>query len=742
MADPIDWGELLAGGEGAANEALFGAPEWLIRKLGGGENLDAKIARYKQAHDIGGTIGLVGSSLIPGAGIAKDVLGIGSKAARAGATALDAARAGEAGLDVARATKDALGIGSDIARTGEVGLDATRAAKGAETALDLSKAAASAGDVGKAAELADAARAARTVAEAAQPAMSLGKTLLDYGTKGAATGALEQGARGYFKDESAPQIGSDVQQGILFGGLGGAAGGALSKFAEPLARLAKKATVKANVGLTGATGRMLQQSAKVMAGEGSGPLTQVQKAGQTMEEISDMVKKYHLGRPEAVENASSNIISDLNNLTKAYEAKVGGLKGSEVLAGALSPQDMATLQSKYDPDTIKEALEKLMGPVQNRTGFQAIRDKLEDQIKFARSGKMENNEVANAMFDAGKTIRDNLTQAVIKSAKDSGINVPDNLYHEYGLMLPIARGEIKSETTPTKFPIGSPTFGRVAGATILGGGSLLGDKDTDLGTKVARAAAGSVLGFAGGKALSKGMRELIAHGDTLAGLARNVAPDVAENAGSIATAGARLAANANRAVQEAAPATQGQAEAAKEGADLGQASRNDYMSQVLAKLTEYARANGVEPDTQDFKDFVRTVGSATTGEDGQPFDAKELAGMFYPDPRERAKFVRALEVSRGLSANLGTALKSAGGIAGIGEDPATKIEKTSALDKLAAVVGNAAKESVGTDASAKKMLATIINSHTSQTEKRKMIQAMMENYGVDFSTLGRVGLNV
>jgi hypothetical protein len=479
-----------------------------------------------------------------------------------------------------------------------------------------------------------------------------------------------------------------------------------------------------------------------MAGEGSGPLTQVQKAGQTMEEISDMVKKYHLGRPEAVENASNKIISDLNNVAGAYEAKVGGLKGSQVLAGALSPQDMAKLQEKYDPDTIKEALEKLMGPVQNRTGFQSIRGKLEDRIKFARSGKMENNEVANAMFDAGKTIRDNLTQAVIKSAKESGIEVPENLYHEYGLMFPIARGEIKSEMTPTKLPIGSPTFGRAAGAAVLGGGSLLGDQDTDIGTKVARAAAGSVLGFAGGKALSKGMRELIAHGDTLAGLARNVAPKIAEKAGAVATTGARLSANTNRAIQDAAPTTQGEAEAAQDGATLGQASSQDYMSQVLAKLTDYAKANGVEPDTQDFKDFIRTVGSATIGEDGSPFDAEALSGMFYPNPEERAKFTRALKVSRGLSSNLGTALKSAGGVIGIGENPETKIAKTTALDKLSEIVGSAAKASGGTEAAAKKMLATIVNSKTSQTEKRRMIQAMMENYGVDFSTLGRVGLNV
>jgi len=310
-------------------------------------------------------------------------------------------------------------------------------------------------------------------------------------------------------------------------------------------------------------------------------------------------------------------------------------------------------------------------------------------------------------------------------------------------LMPIAKGEVRSEIMPTKFNLGSPTFEKAAAASLLGGGSsLLGGPDEDISKKIERGIAGAALGFGGGKLLTQALRHGVSSADTLAGLVEKVAPKIAENAGAVGTAGARLAANTNRAVQKAAPTTEGEATAAKEGADLGQAARPEYMSQVLAKLTEYAKANGVEPDTQDFKDFIQTVGSATIGADGQPFDAQHLAGMFYPDPEERAKFTRALEVSRGLSSNLSSALKSAGGVVGIGESPDIKMEKTAALDKLAEVVGGAAKASGGTEAAAKKMLATIINSRTSQTEKRKMIQAMMENYGVDFSTLGRVGLNV
>lgn len=717
MADPIDWNELLAGGEGAANEALFGAPEWLIRKLGGGANLDAKIAQYKKAHDIGSTVGLVGGSLIPFGGMAKGALGIGK-----------AARAGEIGLEAARA--------------GEAGLDAARIAKGADTALDLSKAAEAAGDVGKAAELADAAKAAGTVAEAAKPAASLGKTLLDYGARGAASGALEQGARGVFKDEDAAQIGKDVNQGILFGGLGGAAGGALSKFAEPLARLGKKSTEKATIGLTDARTRDLLQTVQKLSGEGSGAMKQARTVDDIRQELSDLIKNKKLYKEGAVEQAATQQAGVWKQLDDAYEKVVGGQNGAQVLAGAIKPEDMTSLSSKYDPDILKQAMDKVMSPIANRTGMANIRSKLEDVAKYARSGKEPNQEISDAMFDVSKTIRSNLDDAVLQTAQAAGANIPPNFKRDYGLLMPIAKGNVRSEITPTKFPIGSPTFGRAAGAAILGGGSLLGDKDTDIQTKIARAAGGAVAGYAGGKLLSRGLRTLISHGDTLAGLAEKAAPTIAENAGTIGTMGARLAANTNEAVRQAAPATEGEATAAKEGADLGQAARPEYMSQVLAKLTEYAKSNGVEPDTQDFKDFIQTVGSATIGEDGNAFDAGKLAGMFYPDPEERAKFMQALEITRRLKTDLPTAFKSAGGIAGIGEDVQTKYEKNAALDRLAEIFGDASKKSGGSTEAGKKTLASIINSNATQAQKRKIINDMLEHYGVDFSTLGRVGLNV
>jgi hypothetical protein len=695
MATPIDWNELLAGGESAANEALFGAPEWLVRKLGGGQNLDEYIKKYQKAHDIGGTVGLIGSSLIPVGGLAKGI------------------------------------------QLGAKGLKAVKAAKGAEAALDLAKLAEGAGDVGRAAELAGTAAKAGGLAEKAAP------SILRLAEKGAAAGALEQGARGYFKGEDAGDIGKDVTQGVLFGGLGGAAGGALAKYAPMLARLGKKATEKATIGLTNARTRELLQTVQRMSGEGSGAMKQARTVDDIRQELSDLIKSKKLYKEGAVEKAASEQSAIWKQLDDVYEKAVGGQKGADVLAGSLKQADLDSLASKYDPEIIKEAMGKVMSPISSRTGMANIRSKLEDMAKYARSGKEPNQEIADAMFDVSKKIRANLDDAVMRTAEASGVKIPPNFKREYGLLMPIAKGEVRSEIAPTKFGLGSPTFEKAAAASLLGGGSsLLGGPDDDLKEKASRAALGAALGFGGSKLLTQALRKGVSSGDTLAGLAEKVAPKIAEEAGTVAGVGSRVAANTNRAVQEAAPETEGEAVAAQDGAELGQATQADYMSQVLAKLTDYAKANGVEPDSQDFKDFIQTVGAATIGADGNPFDARELAGMFYPDPDERSKFIRALDVSRGIAKNLPTALKSSGGVLGLGQDPNAVMQKSTAMDMLSELIGDAAEKSGGTKAKAKQLLATALNSRATQAQKRKMIEDIMESYGIDFSTLGRVGLSV
>lgn len=680
----------LAGAAGGANEVLAGAPIWLLRKLGAGKQIDEKIARYKKAWDTGSTIGLLGSALIPYGGIAKGI-GLAGKGAKA-----------------------------------------LRGAEEAGKALTLAKEAGALSDVGR---LAEAAKAGETLAKPTQ-------SLLELAGKGSALGAGEQAARGFFKDETPEEVGRDVTSGALFGGLGGAAGGLLSKYAPRLAELGKKATEKATLGLTNARMRQLATAAQKLSGEGAKEGATMRKVSDIRKEITDLIKRKKLWQEGSLEKAAEEQKGIWDTLDKTYERVVGGQKGAEVLKGSLKPEDLQALQAKYDPEIIQEALDKIMKPIENRTGFANIRSKLEDMAKYARSGKETSQEVADAMFDLTKSIRSNLDDAVIKTAEAAGQKIPPNFKREYGLLKPLWKGEIQEEIAPTRFGLGSPTFEKAAAASLLGGGStLLGGPNEDITEKAKRAALAAALGFGGSKLISAGLRKGVSGLDTLAGIAEKVAPKIAETPGALAGVAGRETANIARAASAAKPETEEEATAAQDGAELGQAeSRDDYMGLVMQKLTDYAEANGVSRDSKDFKDFIGYIGANSVGPDGV-FDPAAISMILYPDPEERAKFTRALEVSRGLKENLSVALRSPGGIAGIGKNPEIEVQKQVAIDKLASTVGEAAKAR-GSEAAAKKMLLSILNSRATQKEKRALIQTMMEDYGIDFSTLGRVGLNV
>lgn len=90
------WSGLGAGSYEAANQALMGLPDWLVKTAGGSENYKNLMkfkAENKMASDIGGGIGTVGSFFIPGGAVAKG-LGLGAKALGAGKVAEGLGKAG------------------------------------------------------------------------------------------------------------------------------------------------------------------------------------------------------------------------------------------------------------------------------------------------------------------------------------------------------------------------------------------------------------------------------------------------------------------------------------------------------------------------------------------------------------------------------------------------------------------------------------------------------------------------
>ena len=106
--DPDIMGSIVAGGESALNDVLFGLPEYVAKKIDR-KSVEDYVNKYKKAHDIGSAVGTVGSMFIPvpGLGLVKAGAGAakGAKAMKAAEAATDIAKAGDAAKDIGRLSK-------------------------------------------------------------------------------------------------------------------------------------------------------------------------------------------------------------------------------------------------------------------------------------------------------------------------------------------------------------------------------------------------------------------------------------------------------------------------------------------------------------------------------------------------------------------------------------------------------------------------------------------------------------
>lgn len=708
----INWDDIAAGGLGAVDELLLGAPEWLLKNLGNRQAVEDYIKAHEKAYRAGETVGTVGGALIPVGAIAKGA-------------------------------KTALGLG--------------KAAKTALAGGELARLAEKVGTVAR--PLIGTARAAEAAAPAAKSAIS---EIARLAGKGAKWGGAEAAARGLFDEESAGQIAQDIGTGTLFGGLGGAAGGLLSKGAKYLGksteRLAGESAEKGMQSFLGRTDLKLKDMASYLrdiAGTGAKGFGKEAKADEALEKMYEIGKKYKLQRPgmdKAVFDANRKAWKDFD---AAFEAVNPGARGSDIIAKAIDKAELEDIAKMPGGEVAIASLEKILKDTSETQGLFQIRDYLSDVMENARNAT--DAAAGRAQMRLASSLRRKVDEMVMNAAENA--NLPydfKTVKSEYLPLRAFAESAARATVAPSRANTGSATMeklmaqgliGNVLGASAGGTlGALSGSPDEDMLTKMGRTVAGGLMGFAGKRA-GEGLvnlarsasvplaKKLAASGEDIAKVAEKISPEVG------AVIGGREAGNiANMAAQSAEPTNEAEEEAATAGAEAGQAEGTpQYTGLIMAKLSEYAAANGVEPGSQDFKDFVQTVASATISPEGQPFDPRKMAKLLYPDPEQRAKYLKALDVSQRLSSSLAPAIKSKGGVFGIGEDVEERINREAALDKLGALVGEVAKAQ-GTEKAARKQLQAILGSRATQSDKKRLIMAMLESYGVDFDTLAQAGL--
>ena len=698
----INWKDVGAFGAGAIDELLLGAPEWLLKNLGQREAVEKYIEANKPAFKAGEIAGTVGGAFVPWGAIGK-----GLKAGATGAKAL----------------------------------------KAADVGADILKAADTAGDVAKLAEGAKIAGTAADIGAAAKKA-SLAKELLAAGAKGAKWGGAEAAARGFFDEETPEEVMRDVRQGVLFGGLGGAGGAALGKGIKYLGEAAPRLTdeaiesgKRAFIGRTPLRARQTNELLRDISGPGAKGLGKFNKSEEALDKLYKYAKSKNLQRAGMEDIVLKAEKAKWGKIDEAFEAAFPDARGSEIISNAIDWDDLERISKLPGGDVALASLEKILKDTSNTQGLANIRNYLSDVAKS--TFKAPDEAAGRAQRELANMLRRNVDETVINTAEKAGLGIDfKKLKEEYLPARAYGEAFARETVSPLRTSTGSPTLEKLAMAGLGAGAGATQGQSID--ERIRNALIGGATGFAVKKGAEKtidmlrgasvpALEKLAKATPAIAKAAEKIVPE------ALTVPAARAAANiANVAGESAEPATPQEAEAAQAGAEIGAATdTKQYSSLVLSRLRQYAEAQGVDPNSQDFADFVQYVGQSTMGGSG-PFDAAKLAPMLFPDPEARGKFVKALTVSRKLAANLPGAMKAAP-MLGIGESTEESIARQSALDQLSALVGEVAKDR-GTEKAAKKQLNDILKARMPQREKERLIRGLLENYGIDFDTLSQVGI--
>lgn len=682
---PIKWEDLAAGGAGAVDELLFGIPEFVAKKIDR-KKVEDWIKANEPAYRTGEMVGTVGSMFLP-------VPGLG-------------------------AVKGAKGA-----------VTAARALKGVDTAADIAKAA-------------------------------KGLTLGQMAARGALSGAAEAGVRGITSEKSLQDIAKDIQSGALFGAGGGVAGGLISKGlgkfgkrAEDLAGEARKMSDKAVIGLTPLKGRDTQRLLKDVAGPGAKGLGKFAKRDFTREALADIIRDEKLYLAGADDKYFAKVMKDWDNIGKAFETAYPDVRGSGVLAEAIkrgSDDIKKVMQMPGGKDAV-DRLAKYMSDAKDIQGLNPVKTYLSNVVKDTfNPARATDANAAEAERALANILKRNVDDMSIDAAEKLGLDIDfAKRRKNYVFDRQIADAIAREDVAPLRVNTGSPTMEKLgmglAGATLGGVSGAAGGEDVPIGERIGKAAKQAALfgaaGLAGSslKSLSsKAASTAIAKSKPLAELAEKVAPSVAKFAEKLtpeagAVVGGQAASIISRqAKAEAAPETPAQEKAADTGAAAG-AGEPRYVSQVMDRMRAYAAARGVPEDSAEFQQFAQAVYAATEG-----FAPDKIGGILYPDPEERKAYTRALMAARRLSEIGPQAIAARPGLL-VPETPEQKIARESAVDQLASLVGDVAKER-GSEKAAKAALTKILGGRESPERKAELVRLLLAQYGVDLDALTEMGV--
>ena len=659
----------LAGAESAANTALFGIPEIILKAANSPTYRD--YAALKERHPTATTVGTVAGSLAPTEGGLVSGLAKGAKLVRAGKAA------------------ETLAKGANIIRKG--------------------------GQVGKLGKVGSAAaRGLLMSGEQLLPRVVTGQTTLP-----------------------------DVATELAFGGALGGGAGAIGKYAERIPEYMKtlskwgNKTVLSDADMT----TKVLRAQKRYAGD---------DPAAYLKELADFKEKMHLEREPKLDAFKKEVKETWRNIGKAYDKS--GYKLTDDLDKILQGDDIREIIAR-EPEEAKRIAD-IVGQV-DRTSNMYEKRKFLNNILYNVNSEPKDKDIARGILD---TLED--TAGVL-----SGMSLPEARY-KMRMMKPFEAADIAEEMSMKGAGItrGSDTAAKfvLAGAGgALGGLSQTGgivDDPTNpekWGRFATALLGGSVAGFTSkqiGMAAARLARKLdpddiaamMQKGqfDKIIAMAEKVNPeDVIKPASKLMAQQMQKkytgkqeerTVNGMPILAEAEPGQIGQ-----EGAMPEQPVNAQFMDKLNSKLyDDYLKYYANQMDFDTFYEQVRKVTNN--------FEPKKSAKILYPDPKQRAKFLKDYAVAQKVgSTNLEETFKRSSMLDFLDSGKAAERElgRKELVNTIAGLVTDEGKmpsqehlKRIDSD------IRTILALKVPEEQKKQILLQQLAGYGLDYETLSSMGL--
>ncbi len=488
-----------------------------------------------------------------------------------------------------------------------------------------------------------------------------------------------------------------------------------------------------------------------MAGPGDTGLGKFKTADYARKELVRVGKEIGAHIPGKMDDAILAHKAMWQMLDDVVEKAMPNVRGSDIYRAAASKIDLDDLAKQFGSENVNEAMGRILKGGETRAGLANVRGYLQDVIDNTfRQGTITKGIDAGAQRldrTIAQRLRTNLDDIVVDTAQKAGMNIDfAKLKRDYLPMRAIADAAAKADIAPFRAGGGSTTMEKLGTSLALaglGGATGYGSGEGDTQERLKRAAitaaltgvagvGGQALSRAAGGAATRGIASILPVASKAEKALTKIAPEVLETYG--ARTGGKIAAEISRAAkQEAAPATPKEEEAADTGAAAGAGDQPAYINQVMDKMRSYAAIRGVSENSEEFAQFAREVYVATEG-----FSPDKIGGILYPNPDERKAYLKALSAARRMSEVMPTATAERPGL--LQREPEeTEMARAAAIDQLAAIVGDVAKER-GSEAAAKKALQKILGGRESPERKAELVRVLLAQYGVDIDALAEMGV--